>query len=130
MINSILIVDDSQVARSLIRRIITVVGFDDVEIKEAANGQEALDVLKDFECDLVFTDLNMPVMGGRELLNKLKADHETCDAYVIVVSSIGTESLSSELMAEGATAIFGKPVSMPEICQYLSEFKTGEDVLW
>ena len=130
MINSILIVDDSQVARSLLRRVVNVVGFDDVEIREAANGQEALDVLEEFECDLVFTDLNMPLMGGRELLNELKSNPETCDLYVIVVSSIGTESLNAELMAEGATAIFSKPVSMPAICQYLSEFKTEEDALW
>lgn len=72
MIKRVLIVDDSSTARSIIRRTLEISGMDEIEIGEAANGNEAMEILKTNKYDLVFTDLNMPDMNGEQLLKRIK----------------------------------------------------------
>jgi two-component system, chemotaxis family, chemotaxis protein CheY len=68
---NILIVDDSAMMRSLIKRAVTLSGAAISTLHEAANGQEALAVLEQHPLDVVFTDINMPVMNGMELLQAM-----------------------------------------------------------
>ena len=57
---SVLIVDDSPVMRSFIRRVLTVSGFEVGECLEAGNGEEALEQLGHASVDIILTDINMP----------------------------------------------------------------------
>ena len=81
---NVLIVDDSAFARSLIIRSLSICGLVDTVFQEAANGEEALTVLKSNNIDLVFTDLNMPEMDGEELLMRIKSDPSYFDVPVVV----------------------------------------------
>src|SRR5947209_2774321 len=66
-----LIVDDEPIARKILREEIEL--FDDVSIVgEASNGREALQQIAALKPDLVFLDLQMPVMGGFEVIQNLK----------------------------------------------------------
>ena len=65
---NILIVDDSAMMRTMIKRVASVAGTPIGTIYEAANGREALAILEQHAVQFVFTDLNMPVMTGTELL--------------------------------------------------------------
>ncbi len=69
---TVLVVDDSAMMRALIRRALRLSGAN-VLVSEAANGKEALTVLETERIDAVFTDLNMPVMSGSELLREMAA---------------------------------------------------------
>src|SRR4051794_38301911 len=86
----ILVVDDERLNRMLLRRRLTADGHD---VVEAADGREALDVLRREVIDVVLLDLVMPVMDGYEALAGIKADPALMHIPVIVVS--GVDQLSS-----------------------------------
>lgn len=115
----ILIVDDSQIARSIIRRILEINGFTDVPILEAKNGTDALNILKTQKCELVITDLNMPDMNGEELLKRIKSSPRLNDLPVVVITSLGNKAREQKLISEQAAAVFTKPLSIPEISQFI-----------
>ena len=68
---NILIVDDSSMMRAMLKRAVTLSGMPIGAIHEAPNGQEALAVLEAHPIDALFTDINMPVMSGTELLRQM-----------------------------------------------------------
>jgi CheY-like chemotaxis protein len=70
---NILIVDDSSMMRAMISRAVKMSGADVATLFEAANGRDALTLLETESIDAVFTDLNMPVMSGTELLREMVA---------------------------------------------------------
>ena len=83
---NILVVDDSASMRKVLRKSIQMCNIGVVTFFEAENGQEALNVLKNEWIDLVFTDINMPVMDGFELVNKLHENDLTKNTPIIVVT--------------------------------------------
>lgn len=89
---AILIVDDSVVMRTMIRRTLTAGGIAVDRIGEAGNGQEALDAIASDRWDLVIADLNMPVMDGEAMLERIRAHPLTRRLPVIVVSTESSET--------------------------------------
>ena len=71
MAYNVLIVDDSSVTRKAIKRIIEMVDLDVGRILEAENGVAALKLLDQETIGLVLADLNMPEMGGQEMVKKI-----------------------------------------------------------
>ena len=67
----ILIVDDSAMMRAMIKRVVGLSAIPVEEILEAGNGVEALAVLESTDIQVMFTDINMPVMNGTELLREI-----------------------------------------------------------
>ena len=70
---NLLIVDDSAVMRKIIARAVRHAGLKPGSVMEAGNGIEALEILKSNRIDLVFCDVNMPVMDGMEFLRRKRA---------------------------------------------------------
>lgn len=126
MIKRVLIVDDSTTARSIIRRTLEISGMEDLEIGEASNGLEALETLKANKYDLVFTDINMPDMNGEQLLKRIKSSPKLNDIPVVVISSMTNESKENKLLKEHAEKIFSKPLSLPDIQDFLESYKEEE----
>ena len=106
---SILIVDDSSAMRSVIKRIITLSGFEMDTCFDACDGEDALLTLRRQPVDLVISDINMPRMDGETLLREMSADPALCGIPVVIVSSDATESRSSRLLQLGASAYLVKP---------------------
>jgi CheY-like chemotaxis protein len=96
----VLVVDDESNMRLLIRMILESAGY---QVVEAAHGTAALLWIKASRVDLVVTDLMMPVMSGRELIERLRADPETASIPIVVVSA------SSSSVATTADVMLGKP---------------------
>jgi len=69
---TVMIVDDSKAMRLIVRRTLRQAGYDDLQIVEATNGKEALEMILAAEPALVLSDWNMPEMTGIELLNELR----------------------------------------------------------
>ena len=93
---NVLIVDDSAMMRTIIRRTVQMTGVEVGAVHEAANGREALAVLEKEKVDAVFTDLNMPVMNGTELLREMAArdwDHISR----VIVSTDGSSARREEV---------------------------------
>ena len=79
MAYTVLLVDDSDTIREAMVRAFAMAKLPMHEILRASNGAEALEVLKSRWVDMVLTDLNMPTMGGEELVMAMKADSEFSD---------------------------------------------------
>ena len=121
----VLIVDDSPVMRSFVRRIVLLSGIEAAEFLEASDGIEALAVLRREWVDVILTDINMPRMDGEELVRCLDRDDLLKSVPVLVVSTDGTESRVHQMLALGARGYVKKPF-MPETLREELERVLGE----
>jgi len=119
---SILIVDDSLPMRSVIKKTIKAAGFGQSEFLEAANGKEALTLLKNNWVDMVMTDHNMPVMNGLDFIRAVKADELLKTIPVVVVSTEGDESRIKEFLDGGAVGYIAKPFAAEAIRDLIVKF--------
>jgi two-component system, chemotaxis family, chemotaxis protein CheY len=99
---NILVVDDSSVMRAIIIKTLRLSQLPLGEVHEATNGQEALKVIEGHWIDLALVDINMPVMNGEEMMNRLRQNPATADLPVIIVSTEGSETRKEVLRQKGA----------------------------
>ncbi len=114
----VLICDDSSFARKQMARCLPA-GWD-IEIHQAANGREGLEAIRAGRGELVFLDLNMPVMDGYEVLRTIR--REDLPALVIVVSGDVQEEARRQVLRDGALAFVRKPIDAERIAAVLREF--------
>jgi len=105
----VLIVDDSSVVRSMVKKAVSMAGLDIEEVHEAGNGRQALETLQRHWVDIVFTDLHMPEMTGIELVEAMARSGVLATTPVVVVSSDPSESRVEELRRLGVRAYLKKP---------------------
>lgn len=106
---NILIVDDSKVVRTVIEKTLKLAEVPVGQVHHAANGREALNILADQWVDLIFADINMPVMNGVEMIEKLAADGVLQSIPVVVISTEGSTTRVEQLKQKGVTAYLRKP---------------------
>ncbi len=111
---NILLVDDSETVRAVMAKTLGLADIPLGELHEAANGKEALGILADNWIDLVLADINMPVMGGVEMVEKMGEDGLLETIPVIIVSTEGSATRIEELRSKGASAYLRKPFT-PEL---------------
>ncbi len=99
-----LIVDDEPIARRVLREELETIR-DVVVVGEAENGKEALQRIAEFQPDLVFLDLKMPIMGGFEVVRKLGGGHLP---VVVIVTAFDQHAI--EAFDAGAVDYLLKPV--------------------
>jgi two-component system chemotaxis response regulator CheY len=117
---ALLIVDDSATMRAMVKRAATLSGVEIEAILEAGNGREALDVLEQREIDAVFTDINMPVMNGVELLQRM-ADRGRWDRVLrVIISTDGSEVRRQQVSGLNVSQYVQKPVRPEAVCDVLS----------
>jgi len=126
MIETIVIADDSSTARLIIKRCVEIAGFTTATFMEAADGRQALELVKKNDVDLVITDINMPNMDGKTLLKYIKASPKLHDLPVVVISSASNEKVASELMANGAMAVVNKPVTPASVASVLESLSQND----
>jgi two-component system chemotaxis response regulator CheY len=110
----VLVTDDSRVMRQIVRRTLRQAGYTDVQVCEAANGREALEVIASEAPDLVLCDWNMPEMNGIDLLTSLRASGN--DVPFGFVTSEGSPEMREKAQAAGALFLIAKPFT-PETFQ-------------
>ena len=118
---NVLVVDDSTPMRSVIKKTLKASGFKVGEFFDAANGREALDILRDEWLDLVLTDYNMPDMDGLELINAMKSDEILKAIPVVVVTTEGSQQRMEQFMEKGAAGYIRKPFTPEQIRQQLNQ---------
>ena len=118
---NVLIVDDSNAMRAVIRKIISMSGFKMDKCLNAGNGKEALETLVDEWVDVIISDINMPEMNGLELLTRLKQDDLYKEIPVIMISTEGSDERMREAFARGAQGFIKKPFLPEELRRTLYE---------
>src|ERR1035437_1593956 len=106
---TILIVDDSATMLMSLKSALSIGGF---QVETASNGQQALDKLKaGLKPDLILTDVNMPVMGGLELIAKVR-ELPGCRFFPILTLTTESEATKrAEGKPLGATGGLVKPIA-------------------
>jgi two-component system KDP operon response regulator KdpE len=106
---NILVVDDESQITRVLRTVLAGHGY---KVRTAADGDEALEVMREWAPDLVITDLSMPNMGGLELCRRIR----TKSAIPIIVLSVrGEEKPKVEALDSGADDYVTKPFNMNEL---------------
>ncbi|HTP64709.1 MAG TPA: response regulator, partial [Geobacteraceae bacterium] len=106
----ILVTDDDVQSRKLVTAFLEYKGYG---VIEASDAEQALDIIRDREVDLVITDLMMPKCNGLEFLVKLKNIRP--QAVVIACSAYGNMAMKSRLFKSGAFFYFDKPINLHEL---------------
>lgn len=103
----ILLAEDDMIFRKSLAYFLTESGFN---VVEATNGVEAVDEIKKSGFDLIITDLNMPYIGGMEIINIVRNELKL-NTPVIVLTASGVEKVELESFAMGASEFVSKPFS-------------------
>lgn len=125
MAYNVLLVDDSETTRAIIAKTLRLAGVPVGTLLEAGNGEEALELLSHEWVDLVFADLNMPVMDGMELVSRMSQDGLLANIPVVVVSTEGSERRMSELKLLGIKAYVRKPFTPEKLGRLVNELLAG-----
>lgn len=107
----VLISDDSVLARKQLKDILKHFGCSN--FLEASNGQEAVNIYKEHNPDLVFLDIVMPVMDGVSATKEIIAYDSSAD--IVIVSSVGTQAQLKNAIIEGARDFVQKPIQSSQI---------------
>lgn len=125
MAYNVLIVDDSQTMRKVIRKSVALSGFRMGECWEAADGEEALAVIRAHPVDLILTDFNMPGMNGLDLTRKLKKDEKLEAIPVVMITTHNNDWVVKEGTSLGIRGFIQKPFH-PETIRDLLNQLMGE----
>jgi CheY-like chemotaxis protein len=112
----VLVVDDDEISRYLIK---TLLSYTDFRVVEAFGGQEGLVKARESKPDVVILDLDMPDLSGAEVLKKLKSDSKTSGIPVIIYTSKVLDKMERESLSD-AVAILSKESKSRE--QSLAQF--------
>jgi two-component system, chemotaxis family, chemotaxis protein CheY len=120
----ILIVDDEQVMVSLVRRVVSKLGFE--QIDHAADGDHAWSMLRERKYQLVISDLNMQPMSGLQLLRTIRKDDTLRSTPFLLMT--GSSSPGSPLAAKGggADAYLLKPFTPQQLRAKLNDIFSGQ----
>lgn len=108
----ILITDDREENRIILTELFGSLGY---ETFTAASGQEALETIKNIKPDLLLLDVMMPEMDGCEVCQSLKADPETRNIPVVLISGLADNASKVRGLEAGANDFVAKPFDMTEL---------------
>ena len=114
MKHRILIVEDDEIFLRPLQRTLEVAGY---EVLVVPSGEDAIDLLKNDDVDLVLTDKRLPGIDGVEIVRRIKADHS--NLAVVVMTAYGTIGSAVEAMRLGAEDYLVKPFDAAEVLMVL-----------
>jgi two-component system chemotaxis response regulator CheY len=116
MAQDVLLVDDSEFMRNLLREILA----DEFDIVgEAENGVEAVEMYKEHQPDLVMMDIVMPIRDGIEATGEIKRTDS--GAHIIMCTSIGQEEKMKKAVKAGADGYITKPFQKPSVMDAITD---------
>ena len=127
MAYNILLVDDSSVVRKVIRRTFALTTIEVGEMFDAGNGKEGIALLKEKWIDLVFLDINMPVMNGVEMVEAMRADETLKNTPVVIVSTEGASERVARLKELGVKQYLRKPVTPEQLVETIETLLGGKN---
>lgn len=117
----VVIIDDTQDLRDLLRLALTRGGFE--VVAEAGDGREGIEVVRETRPDVVLLDLAMPVMDGIEALPTIR---RLCPAAkIVVLSGFGAQQMSARAVAAGADGYVQKGAPLNTILDYVRDITSG-----
>lgn len=112
MSKRILIIEDSEVNRRLMRDVLLYHGF---EVIEASNGKEGIELALEQRPDLILLDMQMPVMDGFEVLRVIRNNPDLRGIKIITVTSFAMVGDKERILKAGADDYIAKPIDTREL---------------
>jgi len=122
----IAIVEDSKIDERILRSILTI---DGVKLFVKHNGAEMLELLEEEEIDIILTDINMPVMDGMLMTQKIRSVKKWEKLPIISISSMAFTHELKEMQEAGMNAAIPKPIRSSEVYTVLEKFLVVTDVI-
>ncbi len=116
-----LVIDDSKMARKMLIKALKELIQNDVEIIEATNGEEAVELYRLHQPRICFMDLTMPVMDGFDAVKKI-CDYDN-QAKIIVVSADIQEGSKQRSHENGAIGFIKKPINSDNLSTMLKQLE-------
>jgi len=113
-----LVVDDVANNRDILINLLTHIG---VQVEEAQDGKQALEMVRQNMPNIVFTDIRMPNMDGAELLQRIVEEHSAKATKIVATTASVFEHERQEYLKLGFDAFINKPIQFEEIYACLSE---------
>ena len=113
----VLVVDDDDIIRGFVSEALEDEGYD---IRTAANGRHALNVLRDWKPDLIVLDLMMPEMDGWTFRAEQRKLPDAADVPVVVLSAV--RDVRAQAAALEAASVLGKPFELDELLRTVGRF--------
>ncbi len=114
---TLLLVEDESSLRQLYKTYLS----DCYTIIEASDGQQAFTILKNEHVDMVLADINMPIINGVELLNKINADNDIAIVPFIFITGESCPSLLSQVNYLGTDLLLKKPIDKTSLLAQLDQ---------
>jgi signal transduction histidine kinase/ligand-binding sensor domain-containing protein/DNA-binding response OmpR family regulator len=114
----VLVVDDKEVNRQLLVRSLTPLGF---LVREAENGQQAIEAWEAWSPQVILMDMRMPVMDGYEATRRIKATTRGQATVIVAVTASALEEERAVILSEGCDAYIRKPFREDELLDTLAE---------
>ncbi len=121
---SVLVVDDEQMTRDLLRLMLRPAGF---EVMEAEDGFDALDKLTTQTPDVVVLDVMMPNMDGIATCQEIRRNPRTADLPVIMLSAKTHGTAVDEGLAAGANQYLTKPIARKKLIEVINQLVNGKE---
>ncbi|NJN66748.1 MAG: PAS domain S-box protein [Chloroflexaceae bacterium] len=115
----VLVADDRLDNRRLLVDLLAGVGF---VVREASNGQEAIALWEAWDPHLIWMDVQMPVMGGREAAQHIKAAPGGCAPVIIAISAGAFEEDQAAMLAAGCEAFVRKPFRDETVFEVMAHY--------
>ncbi len=117
----ILVADDEPGVRALLSAILSREHERQYEVLFASDGEEALQMARSEQPDMVLLDIRMPKMSGHEVCRELRADSLTSHMGIVMVTALARQSDREEAMAAGANDLVTKPFTAEAILEKVRE---------
>ena len=114
----ILVTDDRQSNRKFLTRLLQPLGFD---VREASNGQEAIDIWQEWQPHLIWMDMRMPVLNGYEATQQIKAQIRGQATVIIALTASIFEEERDVVLSQGCDDFVRKPVSEDLIFEKMTQ---------
>jgi signal transduction histidine kinase/DNA-binding response OmpR family regulator len=114
----ILVAEDTDENRNLLVKLLNLTGFD---VSEATDGKEAVEAFKSWHPDLIWMDIRMPVMDGKEATRQIKATEDGKNVIVIALSAHVLGEERKEITDAGCDDFVGKPFTEVEIFEMMKK---------
>jgi len=118
-----LIADDTKVNRDVLSRMLTDIG---VEVMEAENGQQAVEMFRSSKPDIVFMDIRMPVMDGIEATRRLFDEFDKSQLKIVAISASTLRHEEEEYFQAGFDDFISKPFRFERLCECLANMLSVE----
>ncbi|NMC12033.1 MAG: response regulator [Chloroflexi bacterium] len=118
----ILLVEDDPALRDLISLVLNRKFKSNILLLTAANGEDALIILKKDQPDIMVLDILLPLMNGLQVIQQMKDQKIFEQTKIIVITALGFKEVVQKVLNEGVNDFLVKPLNLDMLCERIQRY--------